>query len=55
MTDWLEVKFGRENTSDEFEKEQEGALKTLCVSHSLRNVREKTHEVHIAIKVSFQG
>ncbi|XP_055071228.2 germinal-center associated nuclear protein [Misgurnus anguillicaudatus] len=50
MTDWLEVKLGGENTSDEFEKEQQGPLKTLCVSHSLRNVRENTHEVHIAIK-----
>ncbi|XP_016305475.1 germinal-center associated nuclear protein-like [Sinocyclocheilus anshuiensis] len=50
LTDWLEVKLGGENQSEESEKELKGQLKTLCISHSLTNIRGQTHEVHIAIK-----
>uniref|UniRef100_A0A8C1G108 Germinal-center associated nuclear protein n=1 Tax=Cyprinus carpio TaxID=7962 RepID=A0A8C1G108_CYPCA len=50
LTDWLEVKLGGENQSEESEKELKGQLKTLCISHSLTNIRGHTHEVHIAIK-----
>ncbi|XP_051565497.1 germinal-center associated nuclear protein-like [Myxocyprinus asiaticus] len=47
LTDWLEVKLGGGNRTEECEK---GQLQTLCISHSLTDVREKTHDVHISIK-----
>uniref|UniRef100_A0A8C1Z6F6 Germinal-center associated nuclear protein n=1 Tax=Cyprinus carpio TaxID=7962 RepID=A0A8C1Z6F6_CYPCA len=50
LTHWLEVKLGKEIQSEENEKELKGQLKTLCISHSLTNIRGKTHEVHISIK-----
>ncbi|XP_016375449.1 germinal-center associated nuclear protein isoform X2 [Sinocyclocheilus rhinocerous] len=50
LTDWLEVKVGGGNQSEETEKELKGQLKTLCISHSLTNIRGQTHEVHISIK-----
>ncbi|KAF4108846.1 hypothetical protein G5714_009919 [Onychostoma macrolepis] len=50
LTDWLEVKLGRGIQSEESEKELKGQLKTLCISHSLTNIRGQTHKVHIAIK-----
>lgn len=51
LTDWLEVKLGGGNESEESEKESKGQLKTLCVSHSLTNIRGQTHEVYISVKV----
>lgn len=51
LTDWLEVKLGGGNTSEESEKEQ-GPMRTLRLSHSLKNVGERTHEVYISIKAS---
>lgn len=50
LTDWLEVKLGGGNESEESEKESKGQLKTLCVSHSLTNIRGQTHEVYISVK-----
>ncbi|KAG1937671.1 SAC3/GANP/Nin1/mts3/eIF-3 p25 family [Pimephales promelas] len=50
LTEWLEVKLGGGNQSKDCEKEPKGQLKTLCISHSLANVKGKTHEVHISIK-----
>ncbi|XP_048050228.1 germinal-center associated nuclear protein isoform X2 [Megalobrama amblycephala] len=50
LTDWLEVKLGGGNQSEESEKEPQGQLKTLCISHSLTNIKGQTHEVHISIK-----
>ncbi|KAL1267579.1 hypothetical protein QQF64_032942 [Cirrhinus molitorella] len=51
LTDWLEVKLGGGNQSEESEKELlKGQLKTLCISHSLTNIRGQTHEVHISMK-----
>ncbi|XP_052462494.1 germinal-center associated nuclear protein isoform X1 [Carassius gibelio] len=50
LTHWLEVKLGGGNQSEENEKEIKGQLKTLCISHSLTNIRGKTHEVQISIK-----
>lgn len=54
LTDWLEVKLGGGNQSEESEKEPQGQLKTLCISHSLTNIKGQTHEVHVSIKVSFR-
>lgn len=50
LTDWLEVKLGRGNQSEESERETKGQLKSLCISHSLTNIKGQTHEVHISIK-----
>ncbi|XP_043105018.1 germinal-center associated nuclear protein [Puntigrus tetrazona] len=50
LTDWLEVKLGGEIQCKESEKELKGQLKTLCISHSLANIRGQPQEVHIAIK-----
>lgn len=54
LTDWLEVKLGGGNQSEDSEKELKGKLKTLCISHSLTNIKGQTHEVHISIKVSLR-
>lgn len=50
LTDWLEVKLGGGNESEESEKQSKGQVKTLCVSHSLTNIRGQTHEVYISVK-----
>ncbi|CAM4601451.1 unnamed protein product [Leuciscus chuanchicus] len=50
LTEWLEVKLGGGNQSEDSEEEPKGKLKTLCISHSLTNIKGQTHEVHISIK-----
>ncbi|XP_067300375.1 germinal-center associated nuclear protein [Pseudorasbora parva] len=50
LTDWLEVKLGGGNQYEEIEREPKGQLKTLCISHSLTNIKGQAHEVHISIK-----
>lgn len=42
---------GRERI-EETASEEEGRLETLLVSNTLRNIGQKTHKVHICIKVS---
>ncbi|KAK6310185.1 hypothetical protein J4Q44_G00200660 [Coregonus suidteri] len=46
------TKLGRGESSEVTEKEQEGTLRTLCITNSLRDAGEKTHKVHISIKAS---
>uniref|UniRef100_A0A8C7PY41 Germinal-center associated nuclear protein n=1 Tax=Oncorhynchus mykiss TaxID=8022 RepID=A0A8C7PY41_ONCMY len=52
LTDWLETKFGVGESANDTEKEQEGTLRTLCITNGLREAGEKTHKVHISIKAS---
>uniref|UniRef100_A0A673YSM1 Germinal-center associated nuclear protein n=1 Tax=Salmo trutta TaxID=8032 RepID=A0A673YSM1_SALTR len=50
LTDWLEMKFGIDESAND--TEQEGTLRTLCITNGLREAGEKTHKVHISIKAS---
>ncbi|XP_060732789.1 germinal-center associated nuclear protein [Tachysurus vachellii] len=52
LTKWLKVKLGGGERMEENMAESEGKLKTLVISNSLRDVGQKTHKVHICIKVS---
>lgn len=51
LTRWLEVKLGGGEKIDESLIESEGKLKTLVISNSLRDIGQKTHKVHLCIKV----
>ncbi|XP_038127205.1 germinal-center associated nuclear protein isoform X2 [Cyprinodon tularosa] len=51
LSDWLEVKLGRDPECEE-EEETDGSLKTLCVSNSLQEKGEGTYKVHITVKAS---
>ncbi|CAB1346720.1 unnamed protein product [Coregonus sp. 'balchen'] len=52
LTDWLETKFGGGESAKVTEKEQEGTLRTLCITNGLREAGDMTHKVHISIKAS---
>ncbi|RVE58447.1 hypothetical protein OJAV_G00209450 [Oryzias javanicus] len=49
LSDWLEVKLGGEQDSEE---DLDGSLWTLCVTNALQESGKFTHEVHIAVKAS---
>ncbi|CAN9497974.1 unnamed protein product [Ophioblennius macclurei] len=53
LSDWLEVKFGGGGRSSEDSKQQaDGTMRTLCVSSSLQEHAQRTHKVHVSVKVS---
>lgn len=52
LTKWLEVKLGGGEKMEESIEESEGKLRTLVISNSLRDIGQKTHKVHLCIKVS---
>lgn len=52
LTKWLEVKLGGGEKMEESMEESEGKLRTLVISNSLRDIGQKTHKVHLCIKVS---
>ncbi|XP_041925259.1 germinal-center associated nuclear protein [Alosa sapidissima] len=53
LTDWLEAKFsGGEERLDSSDLAPAGALQTLSISNGLRELDQRTHKVHICIKVS---
>lgn len=55
LSDWLEVKLGGGGGGSEAREEQpDGALQTLCVTDTLRDEGQRTHRVHVSIKVSLQ-
>lgn len=51
LSDWLEVKLGGDADSEE---QRDGFLRTLCVSNSLQERGQRTHKVHITVKVSLK-
>ncbi|KAI5628091.1 germinal-center associated nuclear protein [Silurus asotus] len=53
LTNWLKVKLGGEESMEESMAESEGKLNTLVISNSLRDIGQKTHKVHLCIKVSY--
>ncbi|TSK92908.1 Germinal-center associated nuclear protein [Bagarius yarrelli] len=52
LTRWLEVKLGGGDGIEESMAESEGKLKTLVIRNSLRDVGQKTHKVHLCVKMS---
>ncbi|XP_066542369.1 germinal-center associated nuclear protein isoform X2 [Hoplias malabaricus] len=52
LTEWLEVKMGGEGKMEESISEMEGKLETLLICNNPRDVGQKTHKVHVCIKVS---
>lgn len=51
LSDWLEVKLGGGKGSEVREEQLDGTLQTLCVTNTLRDEGQRTHKVHISIKV----
>ncbi|XP_024661247.2 germinal-center associated nuclear protein [Maylandia zebra] len=52
LSDWLEVKLGGHKESEGREEQPEGTLQTLTVTNTLQESGQRTHKVHISIKVS---
>ncbi|XP_030614652.1 germinal-center associated nuclear protein [Archocentrus centrarchus] len=52
LSDWLEVKLGGDKGSEGMEEKPEGTLQTLCVTNVLQDAGQRTHKVHISVKVS---
>lgn len=51
LSDWLEVKFGGGKALESSVEQVDGALKTLCVTNTFQEKKERIHRVHISIKV----
>lgn len=51
LSDWLEVKLGGDKASEVREEQLDGTLQTLCVINTLQENEQRTHKVHITIKV----
>lgn len=52
LSDWLEVKLGGDSSGSEVMEEQpDSTLQTLCVANTLQENGQRTHKVHISIKV----
>ncbi|XP_076858543.1 germinal-center associated nuclear protein [Brachyhypopomus gauderio] len=49
---WLEVKLGGATRRERSSEQEEGTMHTLLVSNSLRDVAQKTHRVHLCVKVT---
>lgn len=49
LSDWLEVKLGSDGGSEE---QPDGTVRTLCVTNTLQESRQRTHDVHVTVKVS---
>ncbi|KAM9850955.1 germinal-center associated nuclear protein [Aulostomus maculatus] len=52
LSDWLEMKLGGGKGSEVVEEQPDGTLQTLCVSNTLQENQQRTHNVHISVKVS---
>ncbi|XP_056145681.1 germinal-center associated nuclear protein [Lampris incognitus] len=52
LSDWLEAKFGGNEGSEVGKKQPDGSLQTLYVTSVLQENRQRTHKVHISIKVA---
>lgn len=53
LTDWLEAKFsGGEERVESSDMPPAGALQTLTISNGLRELDQRTHKVHVCIKVA---
>ncbi|CAL8240621.1 unnamed protein product [Merluccius merluccius] len=52
LSDWLEVKLGGGEESEVKQKREDGSLRTLCLTNTLQEVGERTHKVHLSVKVS---
>ncbi|KAK2839484.1 hypothetical protein Q5P01_013224 [Channa striata] len=52
LSDWLEVKLGGDKALEERQEQPGGILQTLCVSNEVQKNGQRTHNVHITIKVS---
>ncbi|XP_030643492.1 germinal-center associated nuclear protein [Chanos chanos] len=52
LTAWLEAKLGGEERMEDGEKDPEGKLQTLSMSNGLRDVGNRTHKVHVCVKVA---
>ncbi|XP_062390501.1 germinal-center associated nuclear protein [Sardina pilchardus] len=53
LTDWLEAKFsGGDEQVDSSDLAPAGALQTLTITNGLRELEQRTHKVHVCIKVS---
>uniref|UniRef100_A0A3P8NGH1 Germinal-center associated nuclear protein n=1 Tax=Astatotilapia calliptera TaxID=8154 RepID=A0A3P8NGH1_ASTCA len=55
LSDWLEVKLGGHKESEGREEQPEGTLQTLTVTNTLQESGQRTHKVHISIKVRSHG
>lgn len=55
LSDWLEVKLGGHKESEGREEQPEGTLQTLTVTNTLQESGQRTHKVHISIKVRSRG
>uniref|UniRef100_A0A3B4XYK8 Germinal-center associated nuclear protein n=1 Tax=Seriola lalandi dorsalis TaxID=1841481 RepID=A0A3B4XYK8_SERLL len=51
LSDWLEVKLGGDKASELREEQPDGTLQTLCVTNTLQEKGQRTHKVHISVKV----
>ncbi|KAI4878707.1 hypothetical protein NFI96_013487 [Prochilodus magdalenae] len=52
LTRWLEVKMGGGENMEESTSVEDGKLETLLISNTLRDIGQKTHKVHVCVKVS---
>ncbi|XP_040912782.1 germinal-center associated nuclear protein [Toxotes jaculatrix] len=52
LSDWLEVKLGGDKVSEVRQEQPDGTLQTLCVSSTLQEKGQRTHQVYISIKAS---
>lgn len=50
LSDWLEVKLGGGKGS-EGDEQPDGTMQTLCVTNTLQDKGQRTHKVHISVKV----
>ncbi|XP_053352443.1 germinal-center associated nuclear protein [Clarias gariepinus] len=52
LNKWLEIKLGGGERIEESTEGSKGKLKTLIIGNSLRDIGQKTHKVHVCVKVS---
>ncbi|XP_054620063.1 germinal-center associated nuclear protein [Dunckerocampus dactyliophorus] len=52
LSDWLEVKLGGGQGSKLVDEQQDGTLQTLFLSNTIKEHAQRTHKVHISVKVS---
>ncbi|KAJ8282584.1 hypothetical protein COCON_G00051030 [Conger conger] len=52
LTDWLEAKFSGDEGSGDPVADRGGKMETLSISNGLVSVQERTHKVHVCVKVT---